>query len=88
MIKQKTFFVKFQKFAIVFIKTMFFTQKLVHVDTKVCFNLVMKHCQISYVNQFSFFVFFVDFSSGKRQCMQKVKLDKAQERKNMYVCLL
>ena len=51
-IKQKTFCVKFQKFAIVFIKTMIFTQKLVHVDSNVYFKIVMKLCQIISVNQF------------------------------------
>ena len=34
---------------------MIFTQKSVHVDSNVYFKIVMKHCQISSVNQFSGF---------------------------------
>ena len=52
MLKQKTFCVEFQKFAIVFIKTMIFTQKMVHVDSNVYFKIVTQNGQISSVNQF------------------------------------
>ena len=52
MLKQKTFCVEFQKFAIVFIKTMLFTQKMAHADSNVYFKIVTQNGQISSVNQF------------------------------------
>ena len=52
MLKQKTFCVELQKFAIVFIKTMIFTQKMVHADSNVYFKIVTQKGQMSSVNQF------------------------------------
>ena len=48
MLKQKTFYVEFQKFEIVFIKTMIFTQKMVHADSNVYFKIVTQNGQISF----------------------------------------
>ena len=56
MLKQKTFCVEFQKFAIAFIKTMIFTQKMMHADSNVYFKIVTHNGQISSVNQFLFFL--------------------------------
>ena len=52
MLNQKTFCVEFQKFAIVFIKTIIFTQKMVHADSNVYFKTVTQNGQINSVNQF------------------------------------
>ena len=62
MLKQKTLCVEFQKFTIVFIKTVIFTPKMVHVDSNVSFKIATENSQInSVVINFRVFKVFARF---------------------------